>query len=215
MGGAPAVKIAIDLMHLPSRVRLVRSAPLPEGVLMLLQIAAGDRQAEIEAAELTGRPQEIVREAAAFFIEQILLGPGTDSYRRLGASPQATKSELRRNMALLLRWLHPDLDRQGVRSLFAGRVTGAWNDLKTPERRAAYDEAQRTLHVKKSLPRDPAVHRPPWESQPFKQRQNNAPYGRWGKPGRSLCTVEPMGSVPWVLLALLGGAKRWLSRFIR
>jgi hypothetical protein len=31
------------------------------------------------------------------------------------------------------------MDRQGIRSLFAGRVTQAWETLKTPERRAAYD----------------------------------------------------------------------------
>jgi DnaJ-class molecular chaperone len=42
-------------------------------------------------------------------------------------------------MALLLRWLHPDMDRHGERSLFAGRITQAWETLKTPERRAAYD----------------------------------------------------------------------------
>ena len=80
-----------------------------------------------------------MRQAATFFIEQILFAPESDSYRVLGASPQASASELRRNVALLLRWLHPDLDPRGERSIFIGRVTAAWNDLKTPERRAAYD----------------------------------------------------------------------------
>jgi hypothetical protein len=42
-------------------------------------------------------------------------------------------------MALLLRFLHPDIDQKGERSIFAARVTKAWSDLKTPERRAAYD----------------------------------------------------------------------------
>ena len=49
----------------------------------------------------------------------------------LGAERSATASELRRNMALLLRCLHPDMDRRGTRSMFAGRVTGAWETLKT------------------------------------------------------------------------------------
>ena len=138
-----ALKIAIDLMHVPSQVRLVRSEPLPDGVPMLLRIAAGDAQAEQAAVELTGRPREAVRRAAAFFIEQILFAPNADSYRRLGASPQASAGELRRNVALLLRWLHPDIDPRGERSVFAGKVTAAWNNLKTPERRAAYDELWR------------------------------------------------------------------------
>ena len=138
-----ALKIAIDLVHVPSQVRLYRSEPLPDGVLTLLRIVAGDTEAEREAAALMDRPPEVVRRAAAFFIEQILFAPDADSYQVLGASPQASSAELRRNIGLLLRWLHPDLDPRGERSIFIGRVTAAWNDLKTPERRAAYDGAQR------------------------------------------------------------------------
>jgi hypothetical protein len=136
MRDAMAVRTAIDLMHVPSRVRIARSEALPSGVHTLLSIAAGE-QTEISAAMAsTGRSCDVVQDAAAFFIEQILLHPKADSYRVLGASSEATTAELRRNMALLMRWLHPDLDPQGRRSMFASRVSLAWNDL---ERRAAYD----------------------------------------------------------------------------
>ncbi len=57
----------------------------------------------------------------------------------LGVNPQASSSELRHNMALLLKWLHPDKEGEGMRSLYATNVTNAWNDLKTEERRALYD----------------------------------------------------------------------------
>jgi hypothetical protein len=140
MSDLMALKIAIDLMHLPSQVRLLRSEPLPDGVLMLLRIAAGDTETELNAVELTGRSRHVIRRAATFFIEQILFAPDADSYQVLGASAQASTAELRRNVALLMRWLHPDLDARGERSIFVGRVTTAWNNLKTPERRAAYDE---------------------------------------------------------------------------
>ena len=143
--------MAIDLMRAPSQVPLVRSAPLPDGVLTLLRIAAGDEEATSQAIAATGRSRETVREAAAFFIEQILFYPEADSYRVLGARPEASNSELRRNMALLLRWLHPDHDPQGERSVFASRVTRAWNDLKTQERRAAYDRSRRMAALDKSL----------------------------------------------------------------
>ena len=151
MGQAAAVKLAIDLMHFPSQVRSVRSAPLPDDVLILVRIAAGDEEATREAAEAAGRSCGVVREAATFFIEQVLLHPGADSYRVLGASPEAAYNELRRNMALLLKWLHPDSDRQGQRVVFATRVTRAWNDLKTQERRAAYDRSQRVSKARKSF----------------------------------------------------------------
>ena len=116
---------------------------LPDGVLLLLRIAAGDGEAERTAVAISGRSLETVQRSAAFFIEQILFAPNADSYRVLGANPQANSGELRRNVALLLRWLHPDLDGNGARSIFARKVTEAWNNLKTPERRAAYDAQRR------------------------------------------------------------------------
>jgi len=105
----------------------------------LLRIAAGDDAAEREAARLTERPRPVIREAAAFYIEQVLLSPNANSYRVLGATPAATPQELRRHMALLLSWLHPDKNASGERAVLAARITGAWNDLRNPDRRAAYD----------------------------------------------------------------------------
>lgn len=148
MSSGMALKIAIDLLHVPSRVRLYRSEPLPEGVSTLLRIVTDDAEVRAAAAA-TDRPPEVVRRAAAFFIEQILFAPDADSYQVLGAGPQASSTELRRNMGLLLRWLHPDLDPRGERSIFIGRVTAAWNDLKTPERRADYDMARRNAKDKR------------------------------------------------------------------
>lgn len=137
---AAAVRAALDLMHIPSRVRHMRMVALPDDVGFLLRIAAGDEMAEAEAVDLVSRPLDEIRRAAAFFIEQILLAPESDSYRVLGSSPHASNAEIRRNMALLMRWLHPDRNVEGQQGMFAGRVTSAWDDLKTTDRRLAYDE---------------------------------------------------------------------------
>jgi hypothetical protein len=146
---AGALKLAIDLMHLPSQVRSVRSAPLPDDVRVLLRIVSGDEMITSQAVEWTGRSRDVVHEAAAFFIEQILLYRGADSYRVLGSTPEAPYSELRHNMALLLRWLHPDRGPEQQRAVFSARVTRAWNDLKTKERRAAYDRLRRVSNATK------------------------------------------------------------------
>lgn len=98
MAEATALKLAVDLLHVPSRVRPMRSAALPDDVLTLLEIAAGDADATSRASELTGRAPDVVRNAAAFFVEQILLAPGSDSYRVLGGNAQTSSGELRRNM---------------------------------------------------------------------------------------------------------------------
>ena len=139
---------------MPSRVRIARAEPLPAGVDLLLRIAAGEAEAEGTAIASTGRSLDLIRQAAIFFIEQVLLCPNSDSYRVLGADLCASNGELRRNMALLARWLHPDKDPHGQRSVFASRVNQAWNDLKTPERRASYDEGRgRVLAQKRSKTR--------------------------------------------------------------
>jgi hypothetical protein len=146
MEHAAALEAAIYLMRHPSRVRLVRSRPLPDGVVSLLRIAAEDGEVTRQAALWAGKSPETIRQAAGLFLEQILFDPDADSYRVPGAAASASNAELRRNMALLLRWIHPDLDPKGERSVFARRVTLAWNDLKTQERRDAYD---RCLRLKK------------------------------------------------------------------
>ena len=137
-----ALRLALEMVHMPWRVRLVRSQPLPDGVPLVLQVATGDPEREKAAVEATGRSGDAVRRAATFFIEQVLLAPDADSYRVLGASPSATSGELRQNLASLMRWLHPDIAHQGEPSIFAARIAAAWNNLKTADRRAAYDSEQ-------------------------------------------------------------------------
>jgi DnaJ-class molecular chaperone len=151
MSGAPALRIALDLLHIPSRVHVARSEPLPAGVHSLLRVAVGEETEDTVAIASTGRSHDEIHRAAAFFIEQVLLHPDANSYRVLGATPQATTAELRRNMALLMRWLHPDKDLEGRRAMFANRVTRAWDDLKTADRRSAYDQQANSRRQEKKV----------------------------------------------------------------
>src|SRR5262249_932573 len=143
MDDCAALRLALDLLHVPWRAKVLRSEPLPRGAPLLLPIAGGDAEADRGADGVMGRSRDVLHDAAAFFIEQILLHPEADNYRVLGATPNATAAELRRNMAWLMAWLHPDRAPKTERSVLVARVTRAWNDLKTPDRRAAYDEALR------------------------------------------------------------------------
>lgn len=160
-----ALRVALDLRNVPSRVRHVRNKPLPDGVVLLLQIAAGDQRAEQKALALVDRPLPEIRDAAGFFIEQILFAPEADSYRVLGVTPSASMTDLRRNMALLIRWLHPDMDNCRERCVFVGRVTAAWEDLKTHEKRAAYD-ARMSQRI--------SLHPAPGKARSRRWRKNSA-----------------------------------------
>jgi hypothetical protein len=146
MPRADALVAAMSMLERPHAAKLARASRLPEGVTFLLEIAAGEAQALGRASQLTGRTDATLQKAAGFFIEQVLLYPGGDSYRILGADEGTSLSELRRNMALIMRWLHPDVASDASssvlnRSLFASRITQAWETVKTEERRSAYNSS--------------------------------------------------------------------------
>jgi hypothetical protein len=143
MSGRTALKVAIGLLHVPSQAQLIRSEPLPDDVMLLLRIVAGGADVAREAALTARRSPDTVRRAAVLFIEQILFAPDADSYRVLGVDASADAGELQRNAALLFKWLHPEPDAHCTRVAFASRLAAAWSDLKTPDRRAAYDAQRR------------------------------------------------------------------------
>jgi hypothetical protein len=134
-----AIKTALALLHLPAGVRRVRAEPLPADIDVVLRIASADDEAIAMAAALTERPREIIQQAAEFYIEQVLLDPTADHYRVLGATIDAPTPTLRRNMALLLTWLHPDRNPSGDRAALVARITQAWDTLRNTEKRQAYD----------------------------------------------------------------------------
>jgi hypothetical protein len=150
-----ALRVALLLANRPIELRHTRCSPLPEDVTQLLKVAVADVEGLQEAQALTGRSQAALQKAAAFFIEQIMLHDDADSYRVLGVGPTAGRRELRLNMTLLIRWLHPDngelhsIGSQRQRDILMHRVTQAWDNLKTDERRAAYDRSLREEKRKK------------------------------------------------------------------
>jgi hypothetical protein len=104
-----------------------------------LRIASGDAEAIDTIAAATERPASMIQQAAEFYIEQVLLDPASDHYRVLGAGPAAPTPTLRRHMALLLTWLHPDRNPSGERAVFVARITEAWDTLRNADKRKAYD----------------------------------------------------------------------------
>lgn len=130
MSDGEALKAAFELLLLPSQIRVVRGRPLPDGMAFLLRLAARDDDAEFSARCLTERPIEEIRQAAVFFIEQILFSSDAHRFRVLGFDSEVPLPQLRRHMALLLKWLHPDTGGGAHRSTMALRVIEAWNDVK-------------------------------------------------------------------------------------
>lgn len=127
-----ALEQAIRLLLLPSAVRAMQEAPLPGDVEFLFRILAREPDAESRAVALSNKSIEKIRQAAEFYVCQIVLTPSASPRRVLGAEQGGSRQAMRQNMALLLRWLHPDHDF-GVenRQALFDRVVRAWTLVRT------------------------------------------------------------------------------------
>ena len=133
--------LALDLLRAPVLAEVMRTQPLlpSKDILVLLRIAGGCPQTTRHAVECTGKSPEHIHDAVVLYLKQILLFPDADSYRLLGVDPQAPHAIVREHLHWMMRWLHPDRNSNSWESLFAPRVLSAWEDLKSPQRREAYN----------------------------------------------------------------------------
>ncbi|WP_158637260.1 DnaJ domain-containing protein [Arenimonas daejeonensis] len=137
-----ALEQALACHRSPGLLGAALSRPLPEDMLVLVRLAAGDDALARECAAASGESAETVVEAAIFFILHMQFAPGADSYRVLGVTPDTPDARVKDHYRWLVRWLHPDRNPDGWEASYADRVNRAWNDLRLPDRRQAYD-AQR------------------------------------------------------------------------
>jgi hypothetical protein len=181
---SPALLQALALFRAPHGARPRPDERLPEGVEVLIRVAAGDAQAVSDATRDAGETSTAVREAAAFYIQQVMFATGSHSYRVLGLDADATDEQLKSHHRWLTRWLHPDRNPDEWEAIYSERVNRAWNDLRNKERRQNYD--QRRIG-------SPAVIAPPPSST--------------SSAGRAvyLDGVDPGWNLRWLPRAIFGG----------
>jgi hypothetical protein len=112
-------------------------------MLFLLRLVAGEEQAMALAQRSTGETAESLREAAGFYIQQVMFASGSVSYRIIGVDADVSDERLREHYRWLARWLHPDRNRDQWEAVYADRVNRAWQDVRTVERRQHYDQSRR------------------------------------------------------------------------
>ena len=98
---APALRQALELVRAPRGARPGPDELLPDGMLMLLRIVAGEGKALELARESTGETVEVLREAAAFYIQQVMFATDSHSYRVLGVDVDSADDRIREHY----RWL--------------------------------------------------------------------------------------------------------------
>lgn len=137
---SPALEQAVAALRAPALLPRLRDRPLPEGIILLLQIAAGNAQATNAATGMVNESEAMVVEAAEQFIQQVMFSAGSDSYRVLGLAQDAEANQIKEHYRWLVRWVHPDRRGDDWNHVYTDRVTAAWQELRTAERRAMYDK---------------------------------------------------------------------------
>jgi hypothetical protein len=158
-----ALFAALGLASMPGFAQRAGRQPLPEGILELLEIAAGCDETLREAVALSGRDAQAVRAAAEFYLRHALFFEGADSFRLLGVTAGETnREEMRLHMRWLMIWLHPDHGPDPERAALAGRVLEAWRGhaSERPSVPASgadiADDAERPTELEPPAPRVPA-----------------------------------------------------------
>lgn len=156
-----ALHFALDLTAMPALAGIVQREPLPHGVLDVIRIAARCPETWERAGTMTGKDAEAIRDAAVLYLQTALFFPSADNYRVLGVAYDAPQEEIRQHLRWLMLWLHPDRQLSDWESTFAERVLSAWDQLKSPERRARYD-ATRPQRPTATRSRSRQEWRRPW-----------------------------------------------------
>jgi curved DNA-binding protein CbpA len=136
---SPALIQALALHRAPRGDRPRPSDRLPQGMLQLIRIAAGEEMAVLQAQAASGEEPDALREAARFYIQQVMFAAESDSYRLLGVNPDVEDELMREHYRWLVRWLHPDRNPDQWEAFYADRVNRAWQDVRTLDRRAKFD----------------------------------------------------------------------------
>ena len=137
--GTDALEQALAAYRTPGRLPQLRNRPLPDSMLRLLRIAAGDADALAAAVQTTGESSATLIDAAVLYIQQVLFADDADSYRLLGARADALKEQIQEHYRWLMRWLHPDRHPERWEVVYSDRVNRAWQTLSSMARRTAYD----------------------------------------------------------------------------
>ncbi|MFZ1324636.1 MAG: DnaJ domain-containing protein, partial [Candidatus Contendobacter sp.] len=104
------------------------TAPLPEGMGLVLGLANESPEVLDRAVRQTGVKAYELRDAARFCIQQWCLARGADVHRVLGVEPGAPLEQIKEHYRQLIRLFHPDraAGRETWTEDYASRINEAW-----------------------------------------------------------------------------------------
>jgi hypothetical protein len=120
-----ALGVAVRLYRSPGVARSIRRLPLAPDVLTVIRVAAGCPVASAHAVTKTGLDEATLAQVAGLYLLVALFGQDNDAHRTLGLAASATAAEIQDHRNWLLKWLHPDRNRNQMLSGLSVRVLDA------------------------------------------------------------------------------------------
>ena len=124
-----AVNDAINVYRQPSRLHGLWQHGLPDDVLLVIKIAAGDADTITSSAKSNNVEEVSLREAADFYLRQMFLHAGNSRHRLLGLELEAELGVVQIHRRWLLKWLHPDRAASKWKAAYFETISSASSSL--------------------------------------------------------------------------------------
>ncbi len=134
-----AIDVALGRMRAPQGAssRQLQLSPLPNNMSDLVRLAAEQKDTVERYVEQKNLKAEQLVEAAQLYLQNLILNSGEDAHKTLGLKPGATAAEIKDHKRMLLKWLHPDLNKNRWQSALFNRVQTASERLQSTSEAAS------------------------------------------------------------------------------
>jgi hypothetical protein len=125
-----AIESALTLMRQPSLSRSLQRHEIPSDVLALIKVSAGDDDLRLAFSEKHNVSEAEVLAASKLYLQTILSTARNDDKRMLCLPQGAVWEDYKEHKKWLLKWLHPDRNRDSWESALFLKVNEAFNRLQ-------------------------------------------------------------------------------------
>jgi hypothetical protein len=130
MLASDAIEAALALYRQPALKAKMAQAPLPSGITDVLRIAASPiEDVEVMARAIGSDARELIA-ASVLYLQTVLFHNHAGDARLMGLHEDATAVQLRDHKRLILKWLHPDRNRNSWETKLFKRALDASERLE-------------------------------------------------------------------------------------
>jgi hypothetical protein len=187
-----AVKDALSLLHQPRMVKTSMRGEIPNDVIRLLKVVAG------ESSEILGiglehntEPESVVN-AAKLYLQLLFASAHSDDRRMLCLPSTAVANDIKEHKKWLMKWLHPDRNHDKWESALFLKVNDAFSRLQKIPSEATSAKATHDQHRQRT--------KTPKPEPSYKKIDRNKLLGRAAKPVLFVVVIAVAGYTALILL---------------